>query len=224
MFGVTAASDPDAARWTPTPTVRPNASAWTVPSQASQPGATTPEAPDEPAEQLPRPRHRAPLPDLSRAGTWNAFDTSRRERRDAQDSAPASTGETATPVDQPTGSPVPASAPTSTDDPTSTGTGTGDPTSTDDPASTDATAATPADATVAEQPSRRGRLGGLFRRNRSRGDEASSPTSDETEPLATQDEEFVDWVAGLSKPVWDNEPKQENGRRSLRTSGRHHRD
>ena len=41
---------------------------------------------------------------------------------------------------------------------------------------------------------------------------------------ASQDEEFVDWVAGLSKPVSDNEPEQENGRRSLRSTGRHHRD
>ncbi|MEK8109325.1 hypothetical protein NKG94_40985 [Micromonospora sp. M12] len=77
---------------------------------------------------------------------------------------------------------------------------------------------------MAEQPSRRGRLGGLFRRNRSRADEENPERSDATEPLATQDEEFVDWVAGLSKPVSDNEPEQDNGRRSLRSTGRHHRD
>ncbi|MFE9189717.1 hypothetical protein ACFYL6_08925 [Micromonospora sp. NPDC007208] len=77
---------------------------------------------------------------------------------------------------------------------------------------------------VAEQISRRGWLGGLFCRNRFRADEETPKASDEAEPLATQDEEFVDWVAGLSKPVSDNEPEQDNGRRSLRSTGRHHRE
>ncbi|MDG4806234.1 hypothetical protein O7634_05625 [Micromonospora sp. WMMD1120] len=260
LFGVTTASDPDAAKWTPTPTVRPHTSGWTVPPQPSQP-----ETPDEPAGHLPRPRHRAPLPDLSQAGTWNAFDTSRRGRRDAQDSAPASTGDTG--PERQTASPGTAntstagnhddSATATSGSATSTGAGTttggngsagnatgagagnagssgstatsttsngtGSGASSGGPASTDATPAGSTDA-VAAQPSRRGRLGGLFRRNRGRADEASAPTSDESEPLATQDEEFVDWVAGLSKPVSDNEPEQGNGRRSLRSSGRHHRD
>ncbi|MET7672554.1 hypothetical protein [Micromonospora luteifusca] len=77
---------------------------------------------------------------------------------------------------------------------------------------------------MAEQPSRRGRLGGLFRRKGSRAEGESQEPSAETEPLPTQDEEFVDWVAGLSKPVSDNEPEQESGRRSLRSTGRHYRD
>nr|WP_280116076.1 hypothetical protein [Micromonospora orduensis] len=84
--------------------------------------------------------------------------------------------------------------------------------------------ADPAPGDESEQPARRGRLGGLFRRNRSRADEEARPVSDAEEPLPAQDEEFVDWVAGLGKPVADNEPDQENGRRSLRSTGRHHRD
>ncbi|MGC4762338.1 hypothetical protein ACLQ20_05695 [Micromonospora sp. DT46] len=75
----------------------------------------------------------------------------------------------------------------------------------------------------AEQPTGRGRGRlGLFRRNRPRAEDA--PADRESEPLPAQDEEYVDWVAGLSKPVPDNEPEQESGRRSLRSTGRHHRD
>ncbi|MER7331284.1 MULTISPECIES: hypothetical protein [unclassified Micromonospora] len=75
----------------------------------------------------------------------------------------------------------------------------------------------------AAQPSgrTRGRLG-LFRRNRSRAEDA--PADRDSEPLPAQDEEYVDWVAGLSRSVADNEPEQEIGRRSLRSTGRHHRD
>ncbi|MFG3418262.1 hypothetical protein [Micromonospora sp. NPDC048063] len=86
---------------------------------------------------------------------------------------------------------------------------------------------TPADGAAsagpAEQPGgrNRGRLG-LFRRNRPRAEDA--PADRESEPLTAQDEEYVDWVAGLSGPIADNEPEQENGRRSLRSTGRHHRD
>ncbi|MDT0528539.1 hypothetical protein RM555_05955 [Micromonospora sp. DSM 115977] len=75
----------------------------------------------------------------------------------------------------------------------------------------------------AEQPTGRGRGRlGLFRRNRSRPEDA--PADRGSEPLPAQDEEYVDWVTGLSKPVPDNEPEQESGRRSLRSTGRHHRD
>ncbi|RAO55948.1 RNA helicase [Micromonospora noduli] len=234
LFGATAASDPDTDRWTPAPSAWPVTSTWTVPPQASEPEATASEGssrPDEPTGPTPRPRHRAPLPDLSRAGTWNAFDTSRRRgSAGSQDSSTARTGppeagETTNPAEHPgrpefpgtLGTPSGAAATSATTDSTTT-TGTGD------VAPTDTTSAKPTQPKVAEQPSRRGRLGGLFRRNRSRADEESPTTSDEAEPLASQDEEFVDWVAGLSKPVSDNEPEQENGRRSLRSTGRHHRD
>ncbi|WP_146763136.1 hypothetical protein [Micromonospora noduli] len=231
LFGATAASDPDTDRWTPAPSAWPVTSTWTVPPQASEPEATASEGssrPDEPTGPTPRPRHRAPLPDLSRAGTWNAFDTSRRRgSAGSQDSstartAPPEAGETTAPAEHPgrpefpgtLGTPSGAAATSATTDSTTTG----------DVAPTDTTSAKPTQPKVAEQPSRRGRLGGLFRRNRSRADEESPTTSDEAEPLASQDEEFVDWVAGLSKPVSDNEPEQENGRRSLRSTGRHHRD
>ncbi|MFJ5600692.1 hypothetical protein ACIP95_22480 [Micromonospora parva] len=220
LFGATAADDPDTDRWTPAPSAWPVTSTWTVPPQAAEPGTTAwdgSRGPDEPTEPTPRPRHRAPLPDLSRAGTWNAFDTSRRARStEPQDSSSARTTPTGT--SEPT---VAADHPKPTELPGTVGAPAGATDSgTGDPAGADATSP----AQVAEQPSRRGRLGGLFRRNRSRADEEGPKTSDAAEPLATQDEEFVDWVAGLSKPVSDNEPEQENGRRSLRSSGRHHRD
>ncbi|MEW1589028.1 hypothetical protein AB0283_26705 [Micromonospora vinacea] len=245
LFGATAARDPDAGRWTPAPSGWPVTSAWTVPQQPSEPGTTASEGqsgPDEPAGPTPRPRHRAPLPDLSRAGTWNAFDTSRRGgSAGSPDSstartAPTEAGETTAaghpgPLEFPAteGSPSAATASAATSATASAATtdsasaATSDSaTDTGDVAPTDAASATP--PKVAEQSSRRGRLGGLFRRNRSRADEESPKTSDEAEPLASQDEEFVDWVAGLSKPVSDNEPEQKNSRRSLRSTGRHHRE
>ncbi|MEW2144753.1 hypothetical protein AB0869_18280 [Micromonospora vinacea] len=226
LFGATAAGDPDAGRWTPAPSGWPVTSAWTVPPQSSEPEATASEGqsrPDEPTgpTPTPRPRHRAPLPDLSRAGTWNAFDTSRRGgSTGSPDSSTARTAPTEAGETTPAGHPGPLEFP-ATEGSTSATT-TDSATDTGDVAPTDAASATP--PKVAEQSSRRGRLGGLFRRNRSRADEESPKTSDEAEPLASQDEEFVDWVAGLSKPVSDNEPEQENGRRSLRSSGRHHRE
>lgn len=63
---------------------------------------------------------------------------------------------------------------------------------------------------------------GLFRRHRSRPNDADDPT--EPVQLPAQDEEFVDWVTGLSKPAPDNEADPERARRSLRSVGRHHAD
>ncbi|WP_124819806.1 hypothetical protein [Micromonospora ureilytica] len=235
LFGATAASDPDADRWTPAPSAWPVTSTWTVPPQTSEPGATgatASEGSSGPDEPMLRPRHRAPLPDLSRAGTWNAFDTSRRARSaESQDSstartAPTEASATTAPAEHPgqAESPGQTESPGAVGAPSSTATSTTADADADELAPTDATSAAPTPPKLAEQPSRRGRLGGLFRRNRSRADEESPTTSDSAEPLATQDEEFVDWVAGLSKPVSDNEPEQENGRRSLRSTGRHHRE
>ncbi|MBQ0991469.1 hypothetical protein KBX08_15415 [Micromonospora sp. H61] len=229
LFGATAANDPDTDRWTPAPSAWPVTSTWTVPPQASEPEATASDGssrPDAPTGPTPRSRHRAPLPDLSRAGTWNAFDTSRRRgSAESQDSSTARTGpteagETTTPV----GNPAPTEFPGTVGAPSGAAATSDSAAGTGDLTPTDTTSATPTGPKVAEQPSRRGRLGGLFRRNRSHADEESPKTSDEAEPLASQDEEFVDWVAGLSKPVSDNEPEQENGRRSLRSTGRHHRE
>ncbi|MBM0228698.1 hypothetical protein JNW87_27515, partial [Micromonospora sp. ATA51] len=60
---------------------------------------------------------------------------------------------------------------------------------------------------------------GLFRRNRAKGGEESTPNrnSREPEPVPAQDEEYLDWVSGLGRPAPDSDPG------SLRT-GRHHRD
>ncbi len=62
---------------------------------------------------------------------------------------------------------------------------------------------------------------GLFRRGGSRSD---ATAAEREEPLAAQDEEYVHWVAGLSRPMDDDEPAPKKARRSLRPSGRHHRD
>ncbi|WP_204033706.1 hypothetical protein [Micromonospora qiuiae] len=62
---------------------------------------------------------------------------------------------------------------------------------------------------------------GLFRRGGSRSD---ATAAEREEPLAAQDEEYVHWVAELSRPIADDEPAPKKTRRSLRPSGRHHRD
>ncbi|MFY1578642.1 hypothetical protein ACN26Z_27495 [Verrucosispora sp. WMMD703] len=63
---------------------------------------------------------------------------------------------------------------------------------------------------------------GLFRRGRSRS--AENAATEQDEPLPAQDEEYVDWVAGLSRPHDDDESNPPKGpRRSLRSTGRHHR-
>ncbi|MER7586452.1 hypothetical protein ABTW72_02835 [Micromonospora sp. NPDC127501] len=85
------------------------------------------------------------------------------------------------------------------------------------------TAPAPAPASVAEAGRASGRLG-LFRRNKSRADRGGAGTPADGEPLPRQDAEFVDWVSRLGNPVADNEPDQEGGRRSLRSTGSHHSD
>ncbi|MEV6708896.1 hypothetical protein [Micromonospora wenchangensis] len=89
------------------------------------------------------------------------------------------------------------------------------------PADPDQADPAPQDGGAPEQTGRaRGRRG-LFRRNRSPQD----APADEADPKpATPDDEYVDWVTGLGRPLADNEPDRDSGRRSLRTSGRHHRD
>ncbi|MEU7997846.1 hypothetical protein AB0B83_21265 [Micromonospora sp. NPDC049060] len=169
-------------------TAPPPAPAWPVSPRPRADGAAEAAQPaTEPApDSTPRPRHRAPMPDLARAANWEALATARR------------------------GGPVPAPVDAAPEN--------GIPT-----ARTEAPApGSPAPA-EAEQPTERGRGRlGLFRRNRPRAEDA--PADRGPEPLAAQDEEYVDWVTGLSKPVPDNEPEQESGRRSLRSTGRHHRD
>ncbi|MGK5740153.1 hypothetical protein [Micromonospora sp. URMC 103] len=94
------------------------------------------------------------------------------------------------------------------------------------PAATDPVAAVPAPAAPAaavEAGQAGGRAGGrlgLFRRNKSRAD-GSGAGSPDGEPLPRQDEEFVDWVTRLGKPVASNAPDPEGGRQSIRSTGRH---
>ncbi|MFI7487224.1 hypothetical protein ACIBXA_02455 [Micromonospora echinaurantiaca] len=163
----------------------PVAPAWSAPARptpAARDEATGPAVPEETSGH--RPRHRAPLPDLERAASWDALATARR----AGPTAPAEAAPSgpADGEDAPTGG---------------------------------------AAAGAGEQNGGRlrGRLG-LFRRNRARTTDEGGSGEAEAEPLAAQDEEYVDWVAGLGRPLADNEPEQESGRRSLRSSGRHHRD
>ncbi|MEU5908330.1 hypothetical protein [Micromonospora sp. NPDC047527] len=255
LFGVPAAGDTETDRWTPAPPAWPSTPAWTT-SQAADTGPSTlgaPVAAGDSTEWTPRSRHRAPLPDLSRASTWDAFNTARRTGPAQADSTAAlwttPTNSAGTPeqtVGTPAGPDEGAAADPGSREPRAKGRRWGrgraeaEPAApstvvpeqagapdvpVDGPAGGDAQPVASTSTDDAEQqPSRRGRLGGLFRRNRSRADEENRPETDATEPLPTQDEEFVDWVAGLSKPVVDNEPEQESGRRSLRSTGRHHRD
>ncbi|WP_346534235.1 hypothetical protein [Micromonospora sp. DPT] len=85
------------------------------------------------------------------------------------------------------------------------------------PPTTDAAPAAPASVVEVGRANGRasGRLG-LFRRNKSRADGGGAGTPADGEPLPRQDAEFVDWVTRLGKPVADNGPHRESGRRSLR--------
>ncbi|MEV1109828.1 hypothetical protein AB0I95_14385 [Micromonospora sp. NPDC049751] len=238
LFGEPTAGDAGADRWTPAAPAWSATPSWNTTSTDPEP-ADAPVSAEESTDWTPRFRHRAPLPDLSRVPTWDAFDTTRRTR--------ASDQSTGTP-DQNTSAAEAGTAGPAVSTPVQTPAGTTDqaramaalarsivpPSITpvvpeQGDASTTAGRAEPANdpartSTDDGRSSRRGRLGGLFRRNRVRADEESRPAPDAAEPLPSQDEEFVDWVAGLSKPVTDNEPEQESGRRSLRSTGRHHRD
>lgn len=89
------------------------------------------------------------------------------------------------------------------------------------PAGTDPVPAPADPAPVVEAGRASGRLG-LFRRNKSRADGNGARTPADGEPLPRQDAEFVDWVTQLGNPVADNEPDQQGGHRSLRSTGSHH--
>ncbi|MER7890345.1 hypothetical protein ABTX15_11010 [Micromonospora sp. NPDC094482] len=207
--GPRASGDPagtsESERPSPLPPAWQVAPAWPVPPRSAPPSAdpAAPPAREEPAAPAARARHRAPLPDLNRAADWEALATARR-------AGPQSTGP------QSTGSRSGGASDTAPSGP-STGPETAEAELAGEPAEGTTTEPTAADQAAGRG---RGRLG-LFRRGRSRTD---AEIATESEPLPEQDEEFVDWVAGLSKPVADNEPEQESGRRSLRSSGRHHRD
>ncbi|MEU0549347.1 hypothetical protein [Micromonospora sp. NPDC005979] len=242
LFGEPTAGDAGADRWTPAAPAWSATPSWTTASTDPESSAAdAPASAEESTDWTPRFRHRAPLPDLSRVPTWDAFDTTRRARSSDQSTGtpdqntsapPAGTaGPAVSTPDQATGttdradqaramaalarSIVPPSITPVVPEQGDASTTAGSAEPANDPART---------STDDGRSARRGRLGGLFRRNRVRADEESRPAPDAAEPLPSQDEEFVDWVAGLSKPVTDNEPEQESGRRSLRSTGRHHRD
>ncbi|MFI2709909.1 hypothetical protein ACH495_07225 [Micromonospora sp. NPDC018662] len=143
------------------------------------------------AEPTPR-RRRQSLPEPGRSTGWDAFATS------ARPTDPTTPG-TSVPAQ---GVAVAGDAGTDTTAPAGSGTekAAGRHAGTDD-----------AEAAGGKSKIRRG----LFRRNRDRS--GSDPADDATEPNATPDEEYVDWVAGLASD--DNA----DDARSLRT-GRHHRD
>ncbi|MEU4713857.1 hypothetical protein AB0F73_09430 [Micromonospora purpureochromogenes] len=198
----------------PRPGVQPSG-ADRIPARHTPPTVGATPATAEPA---PRPRHQ--LPDLNSAASWNAFTAPRPApappradlpfpdhgpeeepkrvtfRWDADDSRPGTPG-TASPATDLPAAEVPGAEPRGAEP------------------SSEVEPETAADRSRTKR--------SLFRRNKARGAEppAESP---EAEPLAAQDEEYVDWVAGLSRPLADNEPETESGRRSLRSSGRHHRD
>ncbi|MEV4492220.1 hypothetical protein AB0K04_19145 [Micromonospora coxensis] len=152
-------------------------------------------------ESAPRPRHR--LPDLASAGDWEAFGVRTSSANGALPfPAPPQDAE----------APKPVAFRWHAED--------ADTTATDDDRHTEASTGSPTDPEPSA-PARPRR--GLFRRGKGKGGTPAAEAAQE-EPLAAQDEEFVDWVAGLSKPLADNEPERESGRRSLRSSGRHHRD
>ncbi|MFC0031123.1 hypothetical protein ACFFMM_16520 [Micromonospora chaiyaphumensis] len=193
-------------------------------------GATRP-------EPAPRPRHRA-LPDLGRSTGWDAL----ANARPAGPPAPPPTGptpEATAPVGgtpEPTGhiggTPEATGRPAETNGSPQQSTGGTDPAPGatrpilppwDGPAPEVAGSApgrhadlSRADATTEAAGGKSKARRSLFRRNRGKGAEAGEADR-ESEPIAAQDEEYVDWVAGLASD--DNA----DDARSLRT-GRHHRD
>ncbi|MEU4479770.1 hypothetical protein AB0F68_17195 [Micromonospora sp. NPDC023966] len=189
-------------------------------------GTRTPEATRP--EPAPRPRHRA-LPDLGRSTGWDAL----ANARPAGPTAPPPAGrapETTGPAPEATGLTGRAVEATGSagQAPEATGPAGQAPETTgpvlpawDGPAPEKALGGRHADVSEADEAQEaaggKGKARrGLFRRNRGKGGEPGEADR-ESEPLAAQDEEFVDWVAGLASD--DNA----DDARSLRT-GRHHRD
>ncbi|MEU9827099.1 hypothetical protein [Micromonospora chersina] len=170
-------------------------------------------------EPAPRPRHRA-LPDLGRSTGWDAL----ANARPASPTTPPATDRTPdTPAPEATGHTGPAPEITG---PEASGHANAAPEATgpiawDGPAAETTSGGRHADVSEAdaapEAPGGKSKARrGLFRRNRGKGGEPGE-VDRESEPLARQDEEYVDWVAGLASD--DNA----DDARSLRT-GRHHRD
>ncbi|MFG2063754.1 hypothetical protein ACGFIK_20300 [Micromonospora sp. NPDC048871] len=187
--------------------VEPDLNAPATPDDSARPTQSpftlTDSAPtDLRPEPAPRPRHRLSLPELNSATPWNAFAPAR-----PADPPPAEDQQTTTPEV----SAAFAAAPARATDPAATARDLS-------AAFTKPPAVTPEDIQPGEE--RDKGLRGLFRRGRSR----PGGTVDGEEPLPAQDEEYVDWVTGLGRPVAEDEPAPKKSRRSLRSTGRHHRD
>ncbi|MFF4807536.1 hypothetical protein ACFY03_04875 [Micromonospora chersina] len=170
-------------------------------------------------EPAPRPRHRA-LPDLGRSTGWDALANARPAGpttppptdRAPETTAPETTGHTG---------PAPDITGPETTDPAGPAREATGPIAWDGPAARTTPGGRHADVSEADgAPEAAGGKSkarrGLFRRNRGKGGEPGE-VDRESEPLARQDEEYVDWVAGLAS---DDDA---DDARSLRT-GRHHRD
>ncbi|WP_262283060.1 hypothetical protein [Micromonospora sp. MA102] len=226
-----------AANWPVTPRGGTQPAAPDGPAAGRDAGAEgAPAAGPARPEPAPRPRHRA-LPDLGRSTGWEALASARPAGPTAPPPTPRTPDTTA-----PTG-PVPADTDSSGPAPETTGrlpkTTGPEAGGATDRAPEVASPVLPAwDGPVPEATG--GASGGrhadgsgagadpeaaggkskarrsLFRRNRGKGAEPGE-VDREAEPLAAQDEEYVDWVAGLASD--DNA----DDARSLRT-GRHHRD
>ncbi|NES30736.1 hypothetical protein GCE86_21975 [Micromonospora terminaliae] len=195
-------------------------------------------------EPAPRPRHRA-LPDLGRSTGWDALANARPAGPPPTDRAPETTGpiggkpET---TDHTGGTPETTGHTARTPEATGRTAETNGSAQETTGGTGHAPGATrsvlpswdgPAPEVAGSAPGRHADLSGadatteagggkskarrsLFRRNRGKGAEPGD-VERESEPLAAQDEEYVDWVAGLASD--DNA----DDARSLRT-GRHHRD
>ncbi|WFE58025.1 hypothetical protein [Micromonospora sp. WMMD712] len=192
------------------------------------------------AEAAARPRPRLPLPDLDKAASWDAFgNAARRFATPTPERHPV--GDTPPPRDEPGGpGELWQSAARATGAPPSPGTGLS-PVGGAGPAPAGGAAAAPvagepegpAEAGPSPEDTAAGRsrlLRPLFRRGRTRaaddpGAAAERDDRRDPEPLPAQDEEYVDWVTGLARPVsGETGGSEDTTRRSLRASGRHHRD
>jgi hypothetical protein len=196
-------------------------------------GAVAPAArPAEGPETAPWPRHRLPLPDLNTTESWNAFAPARRPDPADETASPTAAG-TDGPSDDATDRVDSAAGagtdPTATARDVSAAFASAAPAVSTDPAAAarDLTAAFTkppvprAEPAAPEHEREKGRRG-LFRRSRPRP--AETEPAEQEEPLAAQDEEYVDWVAGLGRPSIEDEPLPKETRRRLRPTGRHHRE
>ncbi|MER5701359.1 hypothetical protein ABT023_05285 [Micromonospora sp. NPDC002296] len=201
-----------------------------------------PAAPDSRPDPVdPDPRPRRPLPDLGRVTSWDAFGNAvRRAGPTTTDSRGAAGQQPPAPRPAEPGPSElgradggrdgvgPATHPGPVDG-DRTGPGPDDAESVDaGPGGTSpvAAGAVPEDPATSRSRLRRA----LFRRNRARTADDAAPATEqddrrEQQPLPAQDEEYVDWVTGLARPVPEKDGGPEGtGQRSLRSSGRHHRD